>query len=97
MVHGLTTLPADEWKLLESYFQVTLIGGKPFLQETTSELSSAPVKKMVSLPHLLDLMEALWIAQALKERHFDSWFADLKKLQRADVSLCITLPCLRYE
>jgi hypothetical protein len=33
----------------------------------------------------LNLVEGLWTAQALKERHFDSWFTDLKKLHEKEV------------
>ena len=33
----------------------------------------------------LDLVEGLWTAQALKERHFDSWFTDLKKIHEKEV------------
>ena len=33
----------------------------------------------------LDLVEGLWTAQALKERHFDSWFTDLKRIHEKEV------------
>lgn len=39
----------------------------------------------------LDIVEGLWTAQALKERHFDSWFTDLKKLHEKEVKRCPTL------
>jgi hypothetical protein len=28
----------------------------------------------------LDLLEGMWLAQALKERHFDSWISDLRNM-----------------
>lgn len=31
-------------------------------------------------PLLLDLLECMWAAQALKERHFDSWITDLRTM-----------------
>ena len=33
----------------------------------------------------LDLLESLWAAQALKERHFDSWMADLQRVHAREV------------
>ena len=36
----------------------------------------------------LDVIEALWTAQALKERHFDYWFTETKKLYDAEVTIC---------
>ena len=38
----------------------------------------------------LDIVEGLWTAQALKERHFDSWFTDLKKLHEKEVKRSTT-------
>ena len=38
------------------------------------------------LTFLLDLIEGLWSAQALKERHFNHWFSELKRIQIQDVS-----------
>lgn len=32
-----------------------------------------------------DLLESMWITQAMKERHFDSWISDLKKLHITNV------------
>lgn len=29
---------------------------------------------------ILDLLEGMWSAQALKERHFDSWISDLRNM-----------------
>lgn len=33
----------------------------------------------------LDLLEALWATQALKERHFDAWMAELHQLHSKEV------------
>ena len=33
----------------------------------------------------LDLLEAMWSIQALKERHFDSWMIDLNAIHTKEV------------
>ena len=40
---------------------------------------------LLRLELVLDLVEACWISQALKERHFDSWFSDLFKIHNKEV------------
>lgn len=35
--------------------------------------------------YILDILEAMWIYQALKERDFDSWFTSLKKKHSEEV------------
>lgn len=35
----------------------------------------------------LDILEGLWITQALKERYFDAWFSDLKMTQSQEVRI----------
>ena len=36
----------------------------------------------------LDLVEAMWAAQALKERHFDSWIMDMRNMHIEQVDYC---------
>jgi hypothetical protein len=37
----------------------------------------------------LDFLEAMWVTQALKERHFDSWITDLKNKHIEQVCVCV--------
>jgi hypothetical protein len=41
---------------------------------------------VLRLEVVLDVLEACWVVQALKERHFDSWFSDLFKIHSKEVS-----------
>jgi hypothetical protein len=65
MLSGLDALSVDELNTLESFFNVT--GLDPFLEREADSLYE----------RLLDVLEGLWYSQALKERHFDMWFAEL--------------------
>lgn len=42
----------------------------------------------------LDLLEGLWLAQALKERHFDSWISDLRNMHVEQVCYCALCVCV---
>ena len=71
-VFGLSTLSTDETTELEVFLGVSL-----------TDIRYGERQNKVDA--YLDLVEGLWTAQALKERHFDSWFTDLKKLHEKEV------------
>lgn len=68
MVLGLNCINDDEANELDKYF------GTRLSQLDRSRLASAE-----KLSSILDVLEALWTIQALKERQFESWFIDLNK------------------
>jgi hypothetical protein len=68
---GLQALSNEEILELENYFGIDMI--------SISTGSTSRITEMV-----LDIVEALWSSQALKERHFDSWFSDLQKIQEKE-------------
>ncbi len=39
----------------------------------------------VAVDVCLDLLESMWATQALKERHFDSWMAELHQMHSKEV------------
>jgi hypothetical protein len=51
--------------------------------KTTNHAVTA--KYSLAWGEMLDLVESLWTVQALQERHFDSWFSDLKILHSKEV------------
>lgn len=71
-VFGLSVLSPEETTELEVFLGVSL-----------SEIRYGQRQNKVD--EYLDLVEGLWTTQALKERHFDSWFTDLKKLHEKEV------------
>lgn len=69
---GLSSLSSADTSELEAFLGVTLS-------------SIRYGERQLGVDIYLDLVEGLWTAQALKERHFDSWFTDLKKLHEKEV------------
>jgi hypothetical protein len=43
---------------------------------------------------LLDVVESLWISQALLERHFDAWFTQLIQSHHSEVRKEFIVDCL---
>ena len=74
MCYGVTYLTSDEKNELETYL------------ETSLELLAQPQSQQTQKANfILDILEALWTTQALKERHFDGWFAELKQIHLQEV------------
>jgi hypothetical protein len=71
-VSGVSSLSPEEILELEKFLGVTLASIQYGERQTPADV-------------YLDLIEGLWSAQALKERHFDSWFTDLKRLHEKEV------------
>jgi hypothetical protein len=71
-VSGLSSLSPEEILELEKFLGVSLSSIQYGERQTPADA-------------YLDLIEGLWTAQALKERHFDSWFTDLKRLHEKEV------------
>lgn len=71
---GLSSLSSADTSELEAFLGVTL-----------SSIQYG--ERQLGVDIYLDLVEGLWTAQALKERHFDSWFTDLKKLHDKEVEI----------
>lgn len=71
---GLSSLSSADTSELEAFLGVTLS-------------SIRYGERQLGVDIYLDLVEGLWTAQALKERHFDSWFTDLKKLHDKEVEI----------
>lgn len=68
MSSGMNGLIADEVLSLEKYLDTNLCYNNG---------ANASGDK---LEYILDILEALWYSQALKERHFDSWCVELSNL-----------------
>jgi hypothetical protein len=73
-VSGLSSLSPEEVLELEKFLGVSLSSIQYGERQTPADA-------------YLDLVEGLWTAQALKERHFDSWFTDLKRLHEKEVGI----------
>jgi hypothetical protein len=72
---------------VESYFGcdiATLTNSCLIVRTPSDDVASvsAPVRK---LDFALDLLESLWYTQAMKERHFDAWISDLRKMHSNEV------------
>lgn len=65
MISGLDALSAEELDVLEKFLGVTTID--PYEEKDKDSVYE----------RVLDILEGMWYAQALKERHFDIWFAEL--------------------
>ena len=72
-LRGLSLLRSEEITELESFLGEKLTGIQYSEKRGPSD-------------RYLDLVEALWTAQALKERHFDYWFTETKKVYDAEVT-----------
>eukprot|EP01039_Chlorochromonas_danica_P009749 gene9749-10783_t len=68
LVSGLSALEEGEKAALEAFLQSPL--------SLKSEMLSARTN------HILDVLEGLWYAQALKERHFDMWIVQMNELHK---------------
>ena len=70
---------------LESYLGISLSA----LPDRTPSMHTEPIDYAAWTPvdRLLDLLEGMWAAQALKERHFDSWITDLRTMHIEQVGL----------
>jgi len=74
MVKGVKSLTIEEIILLEQY-----------LGHKIHDISIDNNDGIANRHHkVVNILESLWIQQALKERHFDSWFAELKKIQAGE-------------
>ena len=74
MIKGIKALKIGEINMLETY-----------LGHAIHDLSTDNDDGISNRYHkVINVIEGLWIQQALKERHFDSWFADLKKIQAGE-------------
>ncbi len=84
MKNGLRELQQDEVHQLENFLGVPLQS----LLHPPDPCDHARLKA----EFYLDILEELWLAQALKERHFDAWFGTLKRQQNLEVGirLCIS-------
>ena len=67
MLSGISRLPSSLSFEVESYLGVPI----DLLAETDRRQPAGRVSRV------LDLLEGMWSVQALKERHFDSWFTAL--------------------
>jgi hypothetical protein len=70
LASGLTHLTATEITELESFLMT------PLASLSTLDATADPV--IVRAQCCLDVLEALWHTQALKERHFDAWTSALR-------------------
>lgn len=80
MLSGVSGLQKTLVKEIEVFFnlpisavvQATLPYAPPVVAAVGDSLTVSKVKRVA------DLLEALWSAQAMKERHFDAWIVDLR-------------------
>lgn len=76
MSRGIGALSNDERSALEEFFGAKL---SPYV----------PASYVSKLERVLDLLEALWMSQALKERHFETWFREIRKVHMKEVKLIL--------
>lgn len=74
MTKGIGALSSEERSELEEFFGAKL---SPY----------APASYVSKLERVLDLLEALWMSQALKERQFEAWFREIRKVHMKEVSI----------
>jgi hypothetical protein len=75
MLSGLDNLSVNELVVLENYLQIPL--GQSQIKGSGNLFSD----------RVLDLLEGLWYAQALKERQFDMWVTSLIRKHSSDVRI----------
>jgi hypothetical protein len=73
MTKGIAALSPEERSTLEAFFGVKL---SPYV----------PSSYVSRIERVLDILEALWTAQALKERHFEGWLGEIQKVHMREVS-----------
>jgi hypothetical protein len=78
MKSGFKNLLPDEVNELERFLAVPLVS----LLEPANTNDTARMRA----EFILDILEEIWMSQALKERHFDHWFSELAKQRRIEVS-----------
>ena len=78
MSRGIGALSNDERSELEEFFGAKL---SPY----------APASYVSKLERVLDLLEALWMSQALKERQFEAWFREIRKVHMKEVIVKLQL------
>jgi hypothetical protein len=72
MIRGMGALLPEELKQLEQFFGVKLS-------------SYIPATYVSKIERVLDILEALWMSQALQERQFDAWFSEIQRLHKKEV------------
>ena len=82
MISGLDVLSVDELTALEEYFHVNELD--PFHEGEKDSVYE----------RTLNVLESMWYAQALKERHFDAWFSELIRKHTAEVKLSVPIICI---
>lgn len=78
---GLKQLPSNVRADIEGFLGVTM----DVIAETDRRQPNGHVSRV------LDLVECLYLNQALKEKHFDSWYSTLVASHREKVEYNITL------
>jgi hypothetical protein len=90
----LNNFESDGLSLFDESILISLIRAPP--RDGSIKVQAALRK----LEKVLDVLEALWLIQALQERHFDAWFADIFRLHLNEVSYIlfffIFIVLLRY-
>ena len=83
MALGLSALTPSQTAELESF-----LGGVSLASLASSEghLEDRQIEHISAADKYMDLLEVMWSTQAMKERHFDSWFSDLQLMHIRDVS-----------
>lgn len=79
MRSGISGLPAALLQELERFYKCSLRG-----PNAAAIIAAGGAK----LSEHLDVLEALWYVQAFKERYFDHWYMEIRKLHAAQVSNC---------
>jgi hypothetical protein len=59
-----------------------------YLGTSLNDANHHPIAKK-----LLDILEAIWLQQALKERHFDAWIMSLSTKHSQEVCMLSLLLC----
>lgn len=65
---------ADEIRCIESTYRVTLARYVPTIQQLDS-----------AFERTLDVLEALWVSHALKEKEFEPWYSELRSMHAQEV------------
>ena len=71
---GLQALKADEIRHIELTYRVALARYVPTIQQLDS-----------AFERTLDVLEALWVAHALKEKEFEPWYSELRSMHAQEV------------
>lgn len=85
MASGMSSLNNAELQLLEQYLQIPAQEINNSINNSNNIINSSGVLASKAA-FIVQTLEAMYYAQALKERHFDAWISELQAMHNKQVS-----------